>query len=173
MRTVWVVLALSSVAALAFAGCGGDSGTEGTDAGQASSGAGSKPAQKPLPADAPIGKVLARSFPKPRPLPQSPPQAEKWIRAGERACKGKSPSQVIDEFMPAAEAQTTFTKDQKQMIGEIAHYEKQASDSPDFAAGQLAAGVYERSLPEVQGRSGYQGCVYQLALQLRSELSGK
>ena len=90
-----------------------------------------------------------------------------------RACKGKSPSQVIDEFMPAAEAQTTFTKDQKQMIGEIAHYEKQASDSPDFAAGQLAAGVYERSLPEVQGRSGYQGCVYQLALQLRSELSGK
>lgn len=173
MRTVWVVLALSSVAALALAGCGGDSGTEGTDASQALSGAGSQPAQKPLPPDAPISEVLARTFPKPQPLPQSPPQAEKWIKAGERACRGKAPSEVIDEFMPAAEAQTTFSEGQKKMIGEIAHFEKQASESPDFAAGQLAAGVYERSLPEVQGRSGYQGCVYQLALQLRRELAGK
>jgi hypothetical protein len=171
MRTVWVVLALSSVAALAFAGCGGDSGT--TSADQASSGAGSRPAQKPLPPDAPISKVLARTFPKPQPLPQSSPQAEKWIEAGERACKGKAPADVIDEFMPAAEAQTTFTKDQKQMLGEIADYEKQASESPDFAAGQLAGGVYERLLPAARGRSGYQGCVYQLALQLRRELAGK
>lgn len=173
MRTVWIVLALSSIAALALAGCGGDSSGEGTDANQSSSGAGSEPAQKPLPPDAPISQVLARTFPKPQPLPQSPPGAEKWIKAGEKACAGKSPAEVIDEFMPAAETQTTFSEDQKQMIGEIAHYEKQASQSPDFAAGQLAAGVYERSLPETQGRSGYQGCVYQLALQLRRELAGK
>ena len=56
------------------------------------------------------------------------------------------------------------------MIAEIGHYESQATHSPDFVAGQLAAGVYEATLPEELARSGYQGCVYELALQLRREL---
>ncbi len=172
MRTVWVVVALSSVAALAFAGCGGDSGTEGAGTAQTSSSSGSS-AQKPLPADAPVTKVIAAQFPKPVPSEGAPPQAKKWIAAGEAACKGKTPTEVLNQFVSAAEAKTKFTTAQRKMLGEIAHYEKQATHSSDFAAGQLAAGVYERSLPQLQGLPGYQGCVYQLSLQLRRELAGK
>jgi hypothetical protein len=61
------------------------------------------------------------------------------------------------------------------MLNELPRFEKQARTSPDFAAGQLAAGVYEATLTERMARSGYQGCVYEMALQLRRELtqSGK
>ena len=63
------------------------------------------------------------------------------------------------------------TKARKRCSSELARFEKQARTSPDFAAGQLAAGVYEATLPEEQARSGYQGCVYELAVQLRKELA--
>ena len=59
------------------------------------------------------------------------------------------------------------------MIAELPKFESQAAPVRDFAAGQLAAGVYEATLPEKQMVAGYQGCVYELALQLRRELAKK
>ena len=57
------------------------------------------------------------------------------------------------------------------MIAELDHFERQAADSPDFVAGQLAAGVYEATLPEKLRIAGYQGCVYELARQLEKEIA--
>ena len=115
--------------------------------------------------------TIATQFPEPKPQPQSPPGAQKAIDAGRRACKGKTPVQVRDEFMAEAEASGLLNEGQKKMIADLARYEKQATTSPDFVAGQLAAGVYEATLPERLRIAGYQGCVYELAQQLQKEIA--
>ena len=89
--------------------------------------------------------------------------------AGRKACKGKTPLQVREEFIEAAQG---LSDEQEAMIDELPKYEKQAVTS-NFVAGQLAAGVYEATLPEKQAMAGYQGCVYELALQVRRELAKK
>ncbi len=112
--------------------------------------------------------MLAQQFPKPEPTEGAPPGAERYIEAGQKACKGKTPSEVRDEFIETAAG---LNEGQEAMLNELDKFEKQARTSPDFAAGQLAAGVYEATLPEKEARSGYQGCVYELALQLRREIA--
>lgn len=154
-----MVLAATATALTITACGGGDSTTETTVA-----------TQTTLPPNAPQTAVIAHQFPKPKPLENAPPGAAKAIAAGQRACKGKKPSQVVDEFIGKARKEGVLNEGQEEMLEEIGHYEKQARTSPDFAAGQLAAGVYEATLPEELARSGYQGCVYELALQLRREL---
>jgi hypothetical protein len=153
---------------LAVGGCGGGSSTTEESATQASPSGAITP-------NMPQTKVIATQFPKPVPTENAPAGAMKAIEAGRRACRGKTPTQVGDEFMAAAKESGTMNEGQEEMLGELSHFEKQARTSPDFAAGQLAAGVYEATLPERLARSGYQGCVYELALQLRRELakSGK
>jgi len=157
-----IAMAFGTIAALTLSACGGgdeDSSTE-TLQGEA--------AKPPLPPDAPLQQQLGRSFPPPEPTEEAPPNARSFIEAGRKACKGKTPSEVIDEFLPQAGA-SDFDESQEELIGKIGQYEQ--NPTADFAAGQIAAGVYEATLPELQQRSGYQGCVYELAQQLRRELA--
>jgi hypothetical protein len=157
-----IAMALGTIAASTLSACGDgdeDSPTE-TLQGEA--------AKPPLPPDAPLTQQLGRAFPRPEPIEGAPPKAQAFIDAGRKACNGKSPSQVIDEFLPQAGADD-FDESQEELIGKIGQYEQ--NPTADFAAGQIAAGVYEATLPELQQRSGYQGCVYELAQQLRRELA--
>ena len=160
MRTTCVALVLSMMATVLFTACGDDS-----DSGQ-TAGAGSS---TPQGATAPISEQLARTFPVPKPGPGSLPGAAAAIEAGRKACKGKTPLQVREEFIGSAK---NLSDEQEAMIGELPKYEKQAVTS-NFVAGQLAAGVYEATLPEEKATAGYQGCVYELALQVRRELTKK
>ena len=73
--------------------------------------------------------------------------------------------------MAEADASGLLNPGQKKMLANIAHYEKQAATTADFVAGQLAAGVYEDTLPEELRIAGYQGCVYELAQQLLKEIA--
>jgi hypothetical protein len=169
MRTLCLVLALGSMATALLTGCGGDSDSEQT------AGAEGNPASSALSPRAPLTEQLARVFPVPKAEPTDLPGAAKAIAAGRAACRGKTPVEVRDEFMAAAEAEAGLNEGQKEMLVEIARFEEQARHSPNFAAGQLAAGVYEATLPELKRMAGFRGCVYELALQLRHELakSGK
>jgi hypothetical protein len=152
------------MAAFLLTACGDDSDS-GQEAGTGSASTVEKP--KPLiDPTAPLGEQIARSFPVPRPAPNSLEGSAKAISAGRKACAGKTPLQVREEFIGAAEG---LDKDQESMIAELPKFEKQVTVS--FVAGQLAAGVYEATLPEKQAMAGYQGCVYELALQLRRDLA--
>jgi hypothetical protein len=148
---------------IALAACGGSDSS--TTQSVANSNAGA------ISPNMPQAEVIAKQFPKPKPIENAPVGAMKAIEAGRRACRGKTPTQVRDEFMAAAKNSGELNEGQEQMLSELPHFEKQARTSPDFAAGQLAAGVYEATLTERMARSGYQGCVYELALQLRRELT--
>jgi hypothetical protein len=165
MRMACVALVLSMMATVLLTACGDDSGSGQT------AGAGSSTAQgatAPIDPTAPMTEQLARTFPVPKPGPGSLPGAAAAIEAGRKACKGKTPLQVREEFIGAAQG---LSEGQKAMIGELPKFENQVSSN--FAAGQLAAGVYEATLPEKKMMAGYQGCVYELALQLRRELAKK
>jgi hypothetical protein len=159
-----MALALGALS-LGVAACGG--GDSGSDS------ATQLTTEGTLPPDAPQTKVIAHQFPKPKPVAGAPSGAMKAIRAGERACKGKTPKQVRDEYLPEAQEGGRLNEGQEAMIAEISKFEAQSRNTPDFAAGQLAAGVYEATVTEKLARSGYQGCIYSLAQQLRHELSGQ
>ncbi len=103
---------------------------------------------------APITEQLARTFPVPKPQPNEPPGAAAAIKAGRKACRGKTPIEVREEFIEAAEG---LSEDQEKIIGELPKYEKQSGNSSNFAAGQLGAGVYEATLPEKQTDRGISG----------------
>jgi hypothetical protein len=164
MRTLCIALALGSTAMALLTGCGDDSNSEQT------AGEGGYPTSGLNPR-APLTKQLARVFPVPKVEPGDEPGAAKSIAAGRKACRGKTPEQVRDEFMAAAEAEAGLEEGQKALLAEFDKFEEQKLHSPNFAAGQLAAGVYEATLPELQRRAGFRGCVYELAVQLRRELA--
>jgi len=164
-RVILVASALGLLAALSLTACGSDDEGSSSDASSVPAGSQSVDPQ------APLQKQLAEGFPTPKPIEAAPPKAERYIAAGQKACKGKTPTQVVDEFLPEAKEEESFDDEQLDLISEIGKYEK--SPTADFAAGQIAAGIYEATLPELQQRSGYQGCVYELAVQLRNELTGK
>ena len=168
MRTARVTLVLSIMAAVLLTACGGDSSSGGSQAGESSTAQESRPTLSP---SAPITKQLAVTFPVPKVEAGSPPGTAEAIAAGRKACKGKTPVEVREEFI--AEAEANLQDGQKEMVEEIGKFEKQASSSPNFAAGQLGAGVYEATLPEKQRIAGFRGCVYELAVQLRRELAKK
>jgi hypothetical protein len=155
---------MSTIAAIGFAGWGGGGDDSSSTAASQSS------APPPLPADASLDEQLGRSFPPPEPTEGAPPKAKSYIAAGRKACKGKTPAEVIDEYLPQTSAKD-FDADQEELIGGIGKYEQ--NPTADFAAGQIAAGVYEATLPTLQQRSGYQGCVYELSVQLRRELANQ
>jgi hypothetical protein len=163
-----LVLGAAAATLLASCGNGGSGSTEQTEAAQQQSGAG---AQKPLPPGAPISEVLGRQFPKPKPATGAPPGSQAAIDAGRKACKGKTPIEVRNEFLAEAQASGRLNSGQEKMISELDHFESQAARSPDFVAGQLAAGVYEATLPDNLRIAGYQGCVYELARQLEKEIA--
>jgi hypothetical protein len=152
------------MATVLLTACGG-----GLDSGQTTAPAATtgSPALNPT---APITKQLATVFPVPKAPPGSPSTVTAAIEAGRKACRGKTPLQVREEFLESAQG---LGEDQEKMIAQLPKFESQAGTSPNFAAGQLAAGVYEATLPEKQMVAGYQGCVYELALQLRRELAKK
>jgi hypothetical protein len=74
--------------------------------------------------------------------------------------------QVRDQFIDAAD----LGDEHGEMIAEIPKYEKRPP-TINYVAGQLGAGVYQATLPPKRAAAGYQGCVYELALQLRKELA--
>ena len=149
-------------ATVLFSACGDDS-----DSGQTAGSGSSTKAAGPPPLDptAPVSEQLARSFPVPKPGPGTAPAAAAAIEAGRDACQGKTPLQVREQFIDAAEG---LGDEQRGMIDELPKFEQNVTSS--FVAGQLAAGVYEATLPEKKKAAGYQGCVYELALQQRREL---
>jgi hypothetical protein len=153
------------MATVLLTACGDDSGSGG------GSGSTDAAAEQVTTVPQTLEGQLAQTFPKPEPEPESPPGTAAAIESGRQACAGKTPIQVREEFSAAAEAEAGLEEGQKEMLAEIETYEKQASSN--FAAGQLGAGVYEATLPEKQRIAGYQGCVYELALQLRRELAKK
>lgn len=162
MRTFCVALALSVMAATLLTACGDDS-----DSGQ-EAGTETSTTQTPPPIDptAPLSEQIARTFPVPKAAPGSLPGSAAAIEAGRDACRGKTPVQVREEFIAAA----NLPEDQGGMVAELEKYEKQPP-TISFVAGQLGAGVYQATLPEKKAAAGYQGCVYELALQLRRELA--
>lgn len=162
MRTLCVALALSVMATTLLTACGDDSDS-GQEAGTEPSAAQATP---PIDPTAPLSEQLARTFPVPKATPGSPPGSAAAIEAGRDACRGKSPVQVREEFIAAAD----LPEEQGSMVAELAKYENQPP-TVSFVAGQIGAGVYEATLPVKKAAAGYQGCVYELALQLRRELA--
>lgn len=128
--------------------------------------------EKKAEAEAPKGaspqlRAIYLQFPPPKPNPGIGNSA-KAIAAGEAACAGKTPLEVSEEFLSKSE----LSNEQREAVKMIGHYEKHPSYS--FPAGQIAAGVYENTLPEPGvAVYGYQGCVYALAQGLEARLAPK
>jgi hypothetical protein len=145
-------------------GCGGeDSESEG-------SAANATPREEPLAEPAPKGaspllEEIYRQFQPPEPDPRMRGKSSRAIKAGERACRGKTPLEIREEFI----AEADLTEDQAEVVSELQKYER--NPSPNFVAGQLGALVYESALPEGIARYGYQGCVYSLSLGLKRQLA--
>jgi hypothetical protein len=155
------------MATVLLTACGDDSDTGQTAASESSTARTGAP--PPIDPTAPMSEQLARTFPVPKAEPGSLPGTAAAIAAGREACRGKTPLQVREAFIADA---TGLSDEQEAMIDELPKFESQGV-SPDFVAGQLAAGVYEASLPEKTMVAGYRGCVYELALQARRELAKK
>jgi hypothetical protein len=165
MRSIGVVLIIGTMAATLLTACGGDSGSD-TGSGPA---AGVETATTKIPTT--IEGQLDANFPKPTVQPTDLPGARKAIAAGRAACRGKAPVEVREEFIADAEASGVMVEGQEEMVGDLERFEKQSRHSPNFAAGQLAGGVYEATLPEKLRNAGYRGCVYELATELRREIA--
>jgi hypothetical protein len=111
-----------------------------------------------------------RQFPPPKPDPAVSGSAAA-IRAGEKACRGKRPIEVKRAFYAKAiSSGLQPDSDEAKMVRQIAHFEKAVHDAPSFPAGQLAADVYQATLPDKKAQYGYQGCVHALAAVLKREL---
>jgi hypothetical protein len=90
------------------------------------------------------------------------------IAAGEQACADKTPAEVRDEFLPRGNT----GEFQHELAERIPDYEKNPSFS--FPAGQIAASIYENSLPSTKvAPYGFVGCVYSLSRVLKAELAPK
>ena len=116
----------------------------------------------------PIEREIYRQFPPPKPDP-SVPKSATVIRAGEKACRGKSPLEVKEEFY--VEASSQLLPAQKQMIAEIGHWAKQSKRDEGFTAGQLAADVYQAPCLKQSTGSGTRAASYSLAQGLKHELA--
>jgi hypothetical protein len=172
-----LALALA-VTALALAGCGSSSqpassGGDEAKAPRPAPTARGGPAEREAPKGAsPVLREIYRQFPKPEPDPSVKASAA-VIKAGEKACAGRSPRQVKDEFYGAAVKSGALVpgSDEAKMIAQLPKFEKNASADTAFVAGQLAADVYSATLPEATARFGYQGCIHAMARRLERELA--
>jgi hypothetical protein len=158
---------LSCACLLLLAGCGSGGSSSDTTAPEAQLPK-LTPAQRAPKGASTVEREIYREFPPPKPNPDAKGSA-RAIAAGERACRGRSPVEVKEEFL--AEGSARLNPDQEKMIGEIGRYEKRSHTEPGFTAGQLAAGAYQATLPEAVAIYGYQGCVYSLASGLKRELA--
>jgi hypothetical protein len=158
---------LTCACLLLFAGCG-SGGTSSETASPDVQLPKLTPAQRAPKGASTLEREIYRQFPPPKANPEASGSA-KAIAAGERACRGKSPVEVKEEFFAAARSR--LLADQEKMIDEIGRFEQRSRTEPGFTAGQLAAGTYEATLPEAVAIYGYQGCVYSLAKGLKRELA--
>ena len=163
-------LRAAALLALSFAvigcGCGGSSSSTATTTQAQAPNRGPKPPKGASPAL----RGIYRNFPPPKADPEVPASA-KAIKAGEAACKGKTPTQVKERYLPVAIRREAIDPQSPQgkMIAGLTRYEK----SPDaaYTAGQLAGDAYEASLGQGSlGEYGYRGCAYALARGVEGRL---
>jgi len=161
----------AAIVLLAATGCGngGDDHTRGS--GEPATAGSFQQEEKRAEAEAPKGaspvlREIYRQFPPPRPDPAVKQSAEA-IRAGERACRGKTPLEVKEEFIDDSD----LLESQEKAVAELPKLEESAATNAAFITGQLGALVYERTLPERVARFGYQGCVYSLSLVIKRQLA--
>ena len=114
----------------------------------------------------PVLRQIYRQFPRPKPDPADKRSAA-VIRAGERACRGKTPLEVREEFI----GESDLLEPQEELVEELPKLERSAAKNGAFITGQLGALVYERTLPEAVARYGYLGCVYSLSLGIKRRLA--
>ena len=168
-----VLVALGVLSALIGAGCGGGSDEGSSEAAARrhveTTGGGRTAKGSPAVNQAPPGSspVRARNLPAvPTPRTGSTREgAAAAIRAGERACAGKSPTEVKETYYPQTVESGNLDPEspEAEAIEEVDEYEARVTTEVSFTAGQLAAGAYERTLPDEVASSGYQGCVYALS----------
>jgi hypothetical protein len=113
-------------------------------------------------------RQIYKQFTPPSPNPAFPGSAAA-INAGRRACAGRSPVQVKERFIAAA--RSNLSPEERKRIAQIDRFEGNVARDPSFTAGQLAADVYEATLPSPIAIYGYQGCIYSLAVQLERRLA--
>lgn len=118
----------------------------------------------------PTLRSIYATFPRPEPNPKVK-KSGRAIHAGIAACKGRTPTQVKAEFYAAAKPK--LSAEQAKMIDRISSFEKHSRTDSSFTVGQLAADVYQATLPGGVGQYGYQGCVYSLAEGLERKLAPK
>jgi hypothetical protein len=176
---VRLLVAAVACAALALGGCGSSGGkspaekqaerqAEVSGSGRTSANSHVNAPPKGAP---PMVRELYREFPPPKPDPTVKGSAAA-IRAGERACAGKTPVEVKEKYLPIAleRGRLESGSPQAKMIGEIDRFAKHLETEASFTAGQLAGDAYQATLPERLQTAGYQGCVYSLAKRLESRL---
>lgn len=152
--------------ALGAPGCGGgssDTETSGGERGLAT--APSELAESPPRGASPLLREVYRQFQRPKPDPEMKKRTAKVIRAGERACRGKKPIEVREEFL----LESSLLDEQRKAV-ETRLEEAERHPSGNFVAGQLAALVYEGTLPDKIGLYGYAGCVYALSQVYKRQL---
>jgi hypothetical protein len=171
------LLTVASALAMIAVGCGdGGSSTTDTETGESGSPLSVPPpqneAEREAESKAPEGasavlRAIYRQFPAPQPNPKVKGSAGA-IAAGEKACAGKTPLEAREEFLPRSD----LSGFQREQVERIPDYEK--SPSYSFPAGQLAASVYEKTLPPTEvAPYGFQGCVYALSRVLKARLAPK
>ena len=111
-------------------------------------------------------------YPPPRPDPRVKSSAAA-IRAAEKACAGKTPTEVKDIYYPVAlrKGRLTATGKVGSLVARIATLEKRYWLTSGASAGLLAADVYRHTLPLAIAPYGYQGCLFALARQLERRLA--
>ena len=156
-----------SLLALLAAGCGGDDSE-----GEASNGGEgnlvtdvSELAEPPPKGASPRLNEVYRQFQPPKPDPDLRRRSANAIEAGERACRGKKPIEVREEFL----AESSLLADQEKAV-KTQLEEAEAHPSGNFVAGQLAALVYEGTLPDRISIYGYSGCIYALSKVYKRQL---
>lgn len=189
MRPALHIAAVISAALLlpALSGCGsgstGSAASSSTEkshseaAAERASAKSADAAEKQAEGEAPKGASttlveIYRQFPKPKPNPAVKGSAEA-LKAGEAACRDKTPLEVRESFYAYAVEEGSLEPDspEAKLIARLPSYEAKASKDAAFVAGQLAADTYQATLPEAIGQFGYQGCVYALARGLKRELA--
>jgi hypothetical protein len=181
--TIRLLVAFSLAAlALSASGCGnGGDGEETaspaaerevelTGGGRTSHGSPANPAPKDA---SPFVRELYREFPPPEADPGvSGSDAE--VRAGERACSGKTPQEVKETYFPIAVERGRLDPESPEgrTIEEIESFEQRVEVEPSFPAGQLAAAAYRETRPRRLATYGARGCIYALAKALERRLTG-
>jgi len=181
MRAALLAGALTAALALTLAACGSGSSSSSTSTEAAASAAAKadlavrRAAESRAPkGSSPTLRAIYATFPPPKPNPEAKRSAA-VIKAGERACTGKTPSEVKDTYYPIAvkKGKLEAKGEEAMMIARIGSYETSATKSASFTAGQLGADAYQATLPPALAQYGYQGCVYALAQRLEGEMAPK